>query len=209
MARFPLVLSANTPARNSGAEKGGRAAGPQTCYFCTLEAGPSPATLVVTEVGAEPCSVTACPICALSHQLGEATIDQDAVLIWLPEMTQGVLNLLVRHIHMVCAAHGDSHRLADAKRPAASARVRAARLSYLALQNRKDAASSRLGTASPALLGNALLQLAPADYERRYVLLAGARLLSAGRLSGGGEDSYPGLLHSWTADTALIEEARR
>ena len=209
MARFPLVLSASSLARSPGADKGERAAGALFCHFCTLDAGPSPETLVVAEAGAQPGSVTACPLCALSHQLGEDTIDQDAVLIWLPEMTQGVLNLLVRHIHMVCAAHGDSHRLADVTRPAASTRVRAARLSYLALHDRSAAAASRLGTTSPALLGDALLQLTPADYERRHALLAGARLLSAGRLSRGGEDSYPGLLHSWTADTALTEEARR
>ena len=209
MARFPLILSSSIPVRTAGAEKGKRAAGPLSCHFCTLSAGPNPETLVVTVAGAQRASVTACPLCALSHQLGDDTIDQDAVLIWLPEMSQGVLNLLVRYIHLVCAAHGDSHRLSDAARPSASARVRAARLSYLALQDRSGAAASRLGTASPALLGNALLQLNPADYERRHALLSGTRLLFAGRLSRGGEDSYPGLLHSWTADTALIEEARR
>ena len=209
MARFPLVLSASIPARSAGAEKGERAAGPLSCHFCTLDAGPNPATLTVAEASAKPGSVTACPLCALSHQLGEDTIDQDATLIWLPEMSQGVLNLLVRHIHMVCAAHGDSHRLSDVARPAASARVRAARISYRALQDRSAAAASRLGTASPNLLGVALLQFTAADYERRHALLAGARLLPAGRLSRGGEDSYPGLLHSWTANTSLIEEARR
>ena len=89
MARFPLVLSASIPARSAGAEKGERAAGPIFCHFCTLDAGPNPATLTVAEASAEPGSRTACPLCPRTHQLGEDTSEQDATLIWLPEMSQG------------------------------------------------------------------------------------------------------------------------
>ena len=130
-------------------------------------------------------------------------------MIWLPETTQGVLNLLVRHIHMLCVAHGDSPRFVDVSRPAASGRVRAGRQSYLALHERSAAAASRLGSSSPGLIGQALRQLEPADYERRNQLLAGARLLSSGQLHRGGDDIYPGLLQAWSVGHALNEETSR
>lgn len=209
MARLPLVLSVTSPARSAGSGEGERGKGPFTCHFCTLDAGRAPESLMAAEAGEAPVSAIACPLCALSHRLGDDTIDQDAVVIWLPETTQGVLNLLVRHIHMLCVAHGDSPRFSNVSRPAASGRVRAARQSYLALYERSAAAASRLGTSSPVLVGQALRQLAPADYERRNELLAGARLLSAGQLHRGGDDIYPGLLQTWSGAHALNEETSR
>ena len=209
MARLPLVLSAYNPARTAVADQGGREKAPSVCTFCTLETGPAVETLLVAQTDAKSVSATACPLCALSHHLSDDTIDRDALLIWLPETSQSVLNLVVRNIHMVCVAHGDSPRLEDAGSSAATERVRAGRQSYLALQERSTAAASRLGTSSPRLLGEALVQLNATDYGRRHELLAGARLLSTGQLHRGGDNIYPGLIQTWSAGRTLLEEVRR
>ena len=209
MARLPLVLSAYNPARTAVAERGGREKPSSICTFCTLETGRVAETLLVAGDDAKSVSATACPLCALSHHLGDDTIDQDALLIWLPETSQSVLNLLVRHIHMVCVAHGDSPRLEDATRPAAAERVRAGRQSYLALQDRSSAAASRLGTSSPRRLGEALTQFDATNYARRHEILAGARLLSTGKLHRGGDNVYSGLVQAWIGGSNFLEGARR
>src|SRR6202020_1081753 len=98
-------------------------------------------------------------------------IDSEAVLIWLPEMAQGAVNVLTRHLHLACAAAGLTPAYEDLVRiaPATSPAYRA----YQTLHERTSAAALRLGTTSPRHLGSALLELEPSAFDRRTALLGG------------------------------------
>jgi hypothetical protein len=200
MPRPPLVLSTHPSALTTDAGTGERKAVPSTatCQFCGQPTGGwqepfhrndnhddiSPANLIVS-----------CPLCHLPRHLHRPTIDEEAVLIWLPEMAQGTVNVLARQIHLACmregltAAYNDLTRMAPAMSAAYSA--------YRPLHERRGAADLRLGTYSPRQLGAALHELTPSDYERRAALLGGIRLLSLGRLFRGGLDIYPKMLRDW------------
>ena len=125
-------------------------------------------------------------------------IDDEAVLIWLPEMTQAALNALARGVHLRLAAHGALH-LSSTQRPAgadsSAPRALAAALSAaFALRARSDEALARLGTTSPRALGEALARLKTETYAARARLLGGLRLWPLGRFYHDGEDIYAELL---------------
>jgi intracellular multiplication protein IcmJ len=193
MAHLPLVLSAHPPAWTAADGRGERgAAQPKdTCQFCLRPAGgwqkqddSKSANLVVS-----------CPLCHLPRHLDRPNIDDEAVLIWLPGMAQGVVNVMARQIHLACVREGQPHAYSAAAcaAPAMSAAYRA----YRTLYERSAAAELRLGTLSPRQLGAALRDLAPTDYERRATLLAGVRLLPLGRFFQAGLDIYPKVIRTW------------
>ena len=197
MRLLPLVLSAHASGFNPGSgfcapENG---AGSRSCQFCGLEAACWQERFHLNgdhddEGGAN--VVSACVLCHLCQHLERWSIDQEAILIWLPELTQGAVIALARDAHRRLAAHEESLCL---KRPTSQhGDVLAARNAFMALKERADAAFARLGTASPRDLGAALLGLSPESYARRDKLLGGLRLLPLGRLLRGGRDVYPALL---------------
>src|SRR5690348_13546883 len=49
----------------------------------------------------------ACPLCALASGLARPRIDAEAALIWLPEMSQAALSVLVRAMHLRLRALGE------------------------------------------------------------------------------------------------------
>jgi intracellular multiplication protein IcmJ len=103
--------------------------------------------------------------------------------------------VLVRQIHLACAAEGLSPAYAEVGRvtPTTSAAYRA----YRTLYERSAPAELRLGTSSPQQLAAALREMRPTDYSRRSALLGGVRLLPLGRLFRGGIDIYPQVLRAW------------
>jgi hypothetical protein len=140
-------------------------------------------------------SIAACPLCALARHLVRPRIDEEAIVIWLPEMSQQAINTIVREIHMQRRALGEDL-------PAARYRVntpdrRALYHAHAALAARSDAAASRLGTDRASDLGAALLRLSDAAYNRRDVLAGGLRLLPMGRFFVGNEDVYPQIVDTW------------
>ncbi|MDN3564175.1 hypothetical protein QWZ14_07285 [Paeniroseomonas aquatica] len=134
---------------------------------------------------------TACLHCRTLHRLGSDQIDQEATLIWLPDISQPALNWLVRSIHRSFLAHGEPPCLAN--RPTCDTpRLRAAYRTYAALDRLSHDAEWRIGTTSPRELGAALLSLP----ESRRVVPAGLRLLHQGRHYVAGRDLYPALLEA-------------
>lgn len=134
---------------------------------------------------------TACLHCRALHRLGSDQIDREAVLIWLPDVSQAALNWLVRAVHRVFVAHGEAPCLAS--RPAIDTpRLRAAYRTYQALDHLSRDAEKRIGTSSPRELGAALLGM-PAP---RRAVPAGLRLLHQGRHHVAGRDVYPALLEA-------------
>lgn len=135
--------------------------------------------------------VPACPLCHACQHLGRDTIDQEFALIWLPEVSQAALNLLIRGIHLTFHDHGEAPHMAGP--PARDTpRLRSAYLAHRALSERAGVLRGRLGPVTPRVLGEALLGLAPPPP------LEGVRLLSRGRLFRDGVDVYPRCLDAWS-----------
>ena len=138
----------------------------------------------------------ACALCFLCHHLERPRIDEEATLVWLPEMSQPALNVTMREIHFQLRALGED--LYDAGRLRLDTPERL-RLYYArsALGARGTAAETRLGTDKPSELGGALCRLSPAAYANRAKLLNGVRLLPLGRFYAGNKDVYPEIVDRW------------
>ncbi len=138
----------------------------------------------------------ACPLCALARHPERPRIDEEAALVWLPEMSQAAVNTTMREIHMQLRALGEGlhaeHRLRlDLPERRILHHARAA------LAARGAPAAARLGTGAPSELGGALFRLPSASYTRRAALLGGLRLLPLGRFYKGGTDVYPAIVDTW------------
>jgi intracellular multiplication protein IcmJ len=194
----PLVLSAKfgDEATPDFAER--------PCSFCGMGSGCWLPSAAATPVNGESRSgesgrgddVTACALCFLCRHLERPFIDQEAVLAWLPEISQAALNVTMREIHIELFGLGeelyDSGRLhRDTPERAMLYHARSA------LGARGPAAANRLGTDRPSELASAFYRLSPAAYAHRAKLLDGVRLLPLGRFYDGGCDVYPAIVDSW------------
>ncbi|MDJ0390691.1 hypothetical protein QMO56_21480 [Roseomonas sp. E05] len=203
MRLLPLLLSAHPSAWTADAGPEERQ-GPSVtgcCRFCGFDAGDRREPFHRNGDHTDPSPdnvVAACPLCHLSQHPDRPQIDAEAVLIWLPEISQAGLNCLVRGIHSVLHRHGEPATAARTPRGAAPELVAAFR-TFRALRERSSTALDRLGTTSFADLGAALLHLRPATYARRAELLAGLRLLPLGQLFRDGRDVYPEMLAAWAS----------
>lgn len=160
------------------------AAGP--CRFCD-DAAPVAPRLAASEEG----PVTACLHCRALHHLGRDTVAQEGLLIWAPQVSQAALNWMIRAIHRVFLAHGETPALGE--RPQGdTARLRVAYRIYEAWEAQSAGAMEAVNTTSPRELGAALLALP----SHRRAAPAGLRLLHRGRHFVGGQDVYPLLLAS-------------
>jgi hypothetical protein len=139
--------------------------------------------------------VAGCVLCFLCCHLERPRIDEEAALIWLPEMSQPAINVTMREIHMQLRALGED--LYDAGRRHLDTPERL-RLYYArSALSARAAAASRLGTDRPSELAGALCRLSPAAHANRAKLLDGVRLLPLGRFYAGNKDVYPEIVDSW------------
>lgn len=196
MGLSPIVLSVPARAeRHADSGASARSRGPSTgarvgaCVFCGFGARGWIEPPASHDRRREP----ACVLCRLTQDLLRPEIDREAVLIWLPEMTQGALIAIARGVHFALAKHG---LRPDAERLLASAPAGAlsAFSAFAALKERSAAAKERLGSAFPSELGEALVEAGDAVYGHREALLSGVRLLPLGRFYRDGRDVYPDLL---------------
>lgn len=77
--------------------------------------------------------------------------------------------------------------------------LRSAYAAYRELAACSSIAQASLGTSSPRLVGEALLNLPPSAASRSAALVDGLRLLSCGRLLRNGVDVYPACLECWAS----------
>jgi hypothetical protein len=135
-------------------------------------------------------------LCYLCHHLERPRIDEETVLVWLPEMSQPALNVTMREIHMQLRTLGEDLHETGRLRLDTPERLR---LYYArsALGARAAAAASRLGTDKPSELADALCRLSPAAHANRAKFLDGVRLLPLGRFYAGNKDVYPEIVDSW------------
>jgi hypothetical protein len=125
-------------------------------------------------------------------------IDEEACVVWVPEMSQAALNVMIRRVHVALRAHGECVET-EAKPARAVGLIPDLYHVEQALLERRREAETRLGTTSPTALADALLRLRPDAYAQRDKLLGGTRLLSLGRMFGGTANIYPEIVDSWSA----------
>lgn len=160
-----------------------------SCRYCGAPAGYAPTALAEGPA-------TTCALCGIARHLERPRISDEARLVWLPEMSQAALNVLMRRIH--CGVRSLGERLETGAMPSLAVGDRT--LLYhtqRACLDRTREAELRLGTSDPADLADALMRLSAGAFARRDALLGGLRLLSMGRLFDGGEDIYPLIVDSW------------
>jgi hypothetical protein len=168
------------------------------CAFCGLPSGkcqmqsPRPRKSDGESAGGLP----ACPLCALPQHLERPRIDDEAALVWLPEMSQQAINAMMREIHIQIRALGENPQ-ADSIFKKHSPSHRSLHYARAVLSERIQPAIDRVGTSSAHELGFALLELSPAAYARRAALLGGLRLMPLGRFFDGDRDVYPEIVDSW------------
>jgi hypothetical protein len=158
------------------------------CGFCGLPAG-----LNAMQIGDN----VACVLCGLAQSLHRSTIDEEARLIWLPEMTQAALNVLVRQIHLELREQSESIFCEDTP----DAPEGSLPLLYMAqriLLDRSQAIVDRLGSCRPGDLADALSILAQRHGQKREFPLSGLRVFPAGRFFVGGVDVYAAIVDSWS-----------
>jgi hypothetical protein len=150
----------------------------------------------------------ACAMCALVRHLERPPIDDEARLMWLPEMSQAALICLVREIHCQLRAAGE--RFDSATGPAAVSPERSTlHFARVALAARAEIAADHLGTLRPSELAQVLARLPRTAYERRHRLLGGLRILSTGRFFVGANDVYPTIVDSWRNEPTNFQTAVR
>jgi hypothetical protein len=141
--------------------------------------------------------VATCLLCHLVQHLDRPRIEEEATLIWLPEMSQRALIALARTIHLKLREAGEP---VDAAIPSfGSAESYAHLRARRELLVRATIVKTRLGTSSPRELDAAMRALPPAIYAQREELLGGVRLLPLGRLHHGDHDVYPDILATWAS----------
>jgi hypothetical protein len=221
MNLLPLTLTADAAGwtQAAAAEKGasGEAgfAGGNTvpndpCAFCGVRSGEWRQTCAAdtSEHDKPSRQLPACPLCALARHLERPRIDEEATLIWCPEMSQAAINVTLREIHRRLRLHGDGLHADD--RPGRDEPERyPLHHARAALALRAGEAASRLGSPLPSDLARALLRLSPAVHARRAALLGGIRLLPLGRFFVEGEDVYPRIVDTWLGITKPAPERAR
>lgn len=200
-----LTLSASSAGRLESGHDTNRSASTvpanTPCAFCGIRSGKwqTPCHLDGdSDNGTSADRVAACPLCALARHLERPRIDDEAALVWLPEMSQQAANTVTREIHLQLRALGEGLHTAARFRLDTPDR-RTLYHARAALAAGADAAASRLGTGAPSELASALRRLSPGARGHRDTLLGGLRLLPLGRLYEADEDVYPGIVDTWLA----------
>lgn len=133
-----------------------------------------------------------CPTCAPAYALDEPDIDTVAVLIWLPQMDQGVLGRLASAIY-VAKTHPDAASGEGAARAEQANRV------FLALYKLREQAQERFGTNSPAALRR-IVSTTPCDDLFGRQGTSGLRILMRGQWFRTDPDFYTRTLRSWASE---------
>lgn len=144
--------------------------------------------------------VTACMHCHAVQHIGLWGAAGEAVIVYLPEVPQHVLNHLCRVVLVANRYHikieGEVRAIAERSPtapvpPVQSERLKSARTMATAAQSlfdriraRETEAELRLGTSDAAELGTALLQTPEDMYQKRHLSLAPFRLLLLGQHKG-------------------------
>lgn len=143
---------------------------------------------------------TVCSFCHNCQHIGFAGMNKEAVLIWMPELSQADINHIVRtalvadrwFANMKEDVSSEIAKLRHARRLAeAGSNVRNS------LLERQGDVEARLGTSDPAELASALMELPDHVYDQRDKFLSGVRLLPLGHRVVGGNDRMKEMTQHW------------
>ena len=183
MRLAPLTLSVCENGTPSGAQRG-------SCPFCGVRLAEGREPFLCADGSEE----SSCVPCSLVRHLERETIAEEAVLIWLPDLSQAALNALANRVHRRLAAEGALYLTASPFAVSSSDTPNPALEAIGAIEMRRGEAETRLGTSSPRVLGEALMRAKPDLYADRARRLGGLRLWPRGKFFVDGEDVYPRLV---------------
>jgi intracellular multiplication protein IcmJ len=183
MRLTPLTLSVCENESPSGAQRG-------SCPFCGVRLAEGREPFLCSDG----CEEWSCVPCSLVRHLERDTIAEEAVLIWLPDLSQAALNALANGAHRRLAAEGALYLAASPFVASSSERPNPALEAIRGIEMRRSDAETVFGTSSPRVLGQALMRAKPDLYAERGTRLGGLRLWSRGKFFVDGEDVYPRLI---------------
>ena len=174
-----------------------------TCKFCNFKAAKWQEVHHVNDDHAdnrEKNLTTVCQYCHMCQHIGLAGRNNEAVLIWLPEIQQDVLHHLVRATQV---ARRWAETASQGRRPQANTMRTAQQVSdgaasfTAALREREDHAESMLGTSDLLEIANILLAMPDDIYEERQNILRGFRMLPLGVRQQNNDDVMTKIVDSW------------
>jgi hypothetical protein len=183
MRLAPLTLSVCENGAPGGAHR-------CSCPFCGVRFAEGREPLLCADGSEE----SSCIPCSLVRHLERETIAEEAVLIWLPDLSQAALSALANVVHKRLAAEGALYLAASPFAVTWSETPNPALEAIRAIEMRRAEAETRFGTSSPRVLGEALMRARPNLYADRARRLGGLRLWSRGKFFVDGEDVYPRLI---------------
>ncbi len=144
--------------------------------------------------------VTACSYCHMCQHIGLAGRNEEAVLVWLPELSQVQVNHLVRSVQ-VAQRWAETSTSARQVKPkdirTAQTIAEGANTLMAALRAREDEAEERLMTSDLLELANIMLAMPDDVYERREEFLHGFRMLPLGVREQEGKNTMEQMVDSW------------
>lgn len=144
--------------------------------------------------------ITTCPFCHMCQHIGLAGRNKEAVLIWLPEISQADLHHLVR-TGLVAERSAEQIKNTPRASPAIIKAYReaadTAKSIKASFMDRQVEVEKVLGTSDPMEVGNAMLLLPDEIYSKRRDFLAGVRLYPLGRRFQGSDDIMGKQIDSW------------
>jgi hypothetical protein len=161
------------------------------CSFCGQPAG-----LHAMRIG----NAFSCVLCGLVQSLHRTTIDEELRLIWLPEMSQAALNVMVRQIHIDLQELGESVYCDDTPKSSEGMRT----VLYTAqriLRERSETIAERLGSSRASDLADALTVLVDRHVGLQNLPWGGLRAFPTGRFYVGGVNAYGKIISSWRGNT--------
>lgn len=143
---------------------------------------------------------TVCSYCHMCQHIGLAGRNEEAVLVWLPEIPQDKLHHLIRTIQV-------AHRWAETSTMARNVRsdmIKTAKTIAEGAENlmsefteRQAVAEAKLGTSDLSEIANIMLTMSDEDYAKRDKFLNGFRMLPLGVRKQDNEDIMSRMVDSW------------
>lgn len=144
--------------------------------------------------------VTACSFCHMCQHIGLAGQNKEAVLVWLPTISQADLHHFVRTalVAQRCGEiiKSDPRAKTDMIRSYREASDLAKSV-LASFRSGEAQAERRLGTSCPREIGNAMLMLPDEAYAKRSETLSGIRLLPLGHRMQNGDNIMQKQVDSW------------
>jgi intracellular multiplication protein IcmJ len=141
MRLAPLTLSVCENGAPGGTQRG-------SCPFCGVRLAEGREPLLYADGSEE----SSCIPCSLVRHLERETIAEEAVLIWLPDLSQAALNALANGVHRRLAAEGALYLAASPFAVTWSETPNPALEAIRAIEMLRAEAETRLGTSSRACL---------------------------------------------------------